>query len=471
MDELLEFEIPTFYASAIINADNSGLSDEDDEELDDFINEIVETYGNANFMLGDKSDESYFSSSNDVNNLGSDVTILYLQPTKEYSFGGGVAVGGIVGAYLGYKAGRMRPQKAGFETEKKIGRRIKKEGQKIAGDITISKKKPQTMAKGGNIKPKYKLGDSVIVDYGNNTKGEITIKDSFNPNWSNGFVYTSYEKGDSMIFTEDMISERDGFNEVWGRFKDGIRKDFGGDKYAEGGDISYGGYTPFPLKADEIKVVDMFTQNPITKETDVKGKDVLTHTLVETENGYNWRINDPKTNENLIHIHYPFHLRQKAVKEFKNAYSINRYAEGGKTYSEKQEELEENIKNISEKEKRETFKKAFGYEYDGEFNEKGEKIRQHPLPLDIAYKVALYSLERRKNDSMEQGGNISYEVGVPKEMIEKEIQQLQMDRTNALTDLERFRIDKKIRQNKEILKHRSSYEKGGNISYDLSDVI
>ena len=94
-------------------------------------------------------------------------------------------------------------------------------------------------------------------------------------------------------------------------------------------DISYGGYTPFPLKADEIRVVDMFTQNPITKETDVKGKDVLTHTLVETENGYNWRINDPKTNENLIHINYPFHLRQKAVKEFKNAYSTNKYAEGG----------------------------------------------------------------------------------------------------------------------------------------------
>ncbi len=36
--------------------------------------------------------------------------------SKEYSFGGGVAVGGIVGAYLGYKIGRGRPQKAGFET-------------------------------------------------------------------------------------------------------------------------------------------------------------------------------------------------------------------------------------------------------------------------------------------------------------------------------------------------------------------
>jgi len=306
MDDLLEFKIPSYYVSPIINADSSGLSDEDDEELNEFINDVVETYGNANFMVGEKSDESYFDTDNDVNNLGGDVTILYLQPTKEYSFGGGVAVGGIVGAYLGYKIGRGRPQKKGFETEKKIGRRIKKEGKKIAGDMTISKKKPQTMeeggkisvgaegtlknrgkvdvrafdiikgidkvergeytftvfdegridkmnqndfeknftqtkkgfyAEGGNIKPKYKVGDVVIVDYGNNTKGEITIKDSFNPNWSDGFVYTSYENGDSMIFTEDMISERDGFKEVYGRFKDDIRKSFGGYKMAIGGDV------------------------------------------------------------------------------------------------------------------------------------------------------------------------------------------------------------------------------------------
>lgn len=269
---------------------------------------------------------------------------VYIEDGRKMSFGGGVAVGGIVGAYLGYKVGRMRPQKAGFETEKKIGRRIKKEGKKIAGDMTISKKKPQTMeeggmvgtplgykradqlkhvsvsigneyddeiyevdfeeidsgypndikqqinedyliawenypddydikgyevvmldgtffdldelgyyekydsySKGGNIKPKYKEGDVVIVDYGNNTKGEITIKDTFNPNWSDGFVYTSYENGDSMIFTEDMISERDGFKEVWSRFKDRTRKDFGGDKYAEGGEI--------PSKIDEGKIV------------------------------------------------------------------------------------------------------------------------------------------------------------------------------------------------------------------------
>lgn len=89
-------------------------------------------------------------------------------------------------------------------------------------------------------------------------------------------------------------------------------------------------------------------------------------------------------------------LERFDIKFRKGGYMV----EGGKTYSQKQEELKENLKNISEKEKRETFKKAFGYEYDGEFNANGQKVRQHPLPLDIAYKVALYTLERREKAPM-----------------------------------------------------------------------
>jgi hypothetical protein len=42
-----------------------------------------------------------------------------------YSWGGGIAIGGILGGYLGYKVGRARPQKGGFATEKKIGKKIK----------------------------------------------------------------------------------------------------------------------------------------------------------------------------------------------------------------------------------------------------------------------------------------------------------------------------------------------------------
>lgn len=56
----------------------------------------------------------------------------------KYSWGGGIAIGGILGGYLGYKIGRARPQKYGFDTERKIGQGIKK---------TFSKKKK--MARGG----------------------------------------------------------------------------------------------------------------------------------------------------------------------------------------------------------------------------------------------------------------------------------------------------------------------------------
>ena len=44
--------------------------------------------------------------------------------TNNYSVGGTI-LSGLVGAYIGYKIGRSKPQKKGFETEKKIGRKIK----------------------------------------------------------------------------------------------------------------------------------------------------------------------------------------------------------------------------------------------------------------------------------------------------------------------------------------------------------
>ena len=52
---------------------------------------------------------------------------------------------------------------------------------------------------------------------------------------------------------------------------------------------------------------------------------------------------------------------------------------------------------VSDKKKRATFKKAFGYEYGAKLNEKGKKIRQNTLPLDIAYQVAKYRLKKVKS--------------------------------------------------------------------------
>jgi hypothetical protein len=84
MNDLIEFDIPTWAVSALINADESGLSDEDQFKLDNFVQDVVNKYGNANFMLGDVDgkDDLGFQHSNDIDNLGSEVYRLYINPTK-----------------------------------------------------------------------------------------------------------------------------------------------------------------------------------------------------------------------------------------------------------------------------------------------------------------------------------------------------------------------------------------------------
>jgi hypothetical protein len=50
----------------------------------------------------------------------------------------------------------------------------------------------------------------------------------------------------------------------------------------------------------------------------------------------------------------------------------------------------ESVNEVSDKQKRKIYKKAFGKEYDD------SKRKQAPLPLDIAYKVALNRLKKKK---------------------------------------------------------------------------
>ena len=81
----------------------------------------------------------------------------------KYSWGGGIAVGSILGGYLGYKIGRARPQQFGFETEKSIGRGIKK---------TFSKKKKMEM--GGEVVTTYdEAQKSLRSQHYNATRKEI----------------------------------------------------------------------------------------------------------------------------------------------------------------------------------------------------------------------------------------------------------------------------------------------------------
>lgn len=84
-DNLIDFDIPTWAVPALINADESGLSDEDQQKLNAFVDRVVKQFGNANFMLGDidGEDDLGFKPTNDIDNLGNDVYRLYINPTKE----------------------------------------------------------------------------------------------------------------------------------------------------------------------------------------------------------------------------------------------------------------------------------------------------------------------------------------------------------------------------------------------------
>ena len=77
--QVLKFTIPNWAVCPVINADNSSLEEEDIKKLDEFIETTVYTYGNANFALPDDARlDLGFKHTNDIDNLGSDCTLLLL---------------------------------------------------------------------------------------------------------------------------------------------------------------------------------------------------------------------------------------------------------------------------------------------------------------------------------------------------------------------------------------------------------
>jgi hypothetical protein len=83
-DDLIDYDIPEWALSSLINGDDSGLEDEDIEKINKFNQKVISQYGNANFMMGDMEGEDNlgFMHSNDIDNLGSNVYRLYIKPSK-----------------------------------------------------------------------------------------------------------------------------------------------------------------------------------------------------------------------------------------------------------------------------------------------------------------------------------------------------------------------------------------------------
>lgn len=113
-DNIYEYEVPSWALGALINGDYSGLSDEDEQKLNKFIDEVVSKVGNANFMLGDMDgdDNLGFRRSNDIDNLGSDVYRVYV---RKNSLEESSDVGSVFGAEgMPVANPYMRPKK-GFD--------------------------------------------------------------------------------------------------------------------------------------------------------------------------------------------------------------------------------------------------------------------------------------------------------------------------------------------------------------------
>ena len=80
-----EYTVPTWILPVIINADYTGLTDEEEKEINSFLNDLPKI-GYIQFPEN-IDDEKYFSSYNDVTSeAGNVIDIVYVQP-DEFKYG------------------------------------------------------------------------------------------------------------------------------------------------------------------------------------------------------------------------------------------------------------------------------------------------------------------------------------------------------------------------------------------------
>lgn len=69
---IVNFNVPEWTLSALINGDYSGLNDEDEEKVKNFVSQCMARYGSAMFTVDMDKDQLGFLYRNDIDTLGAD---------------------------------------------------------------------------------------------------------------------------------------------------------------------------------------------------------------------------------------------------------------------------------------------------------------------------------------------------------------------------------------------------------------
>ena len=140
---IVDFTIPDWAVSALINGDDSGLTEEDIDKIQNFVEYVSHEYGNANFMLDSGQDEKNDPSNlgflhyNDIDNLGSNCVKLTLRPTINESWLGDVF--GKISGYFGkiFKSAKIDAVLKKYQNELPV---IEKNKIELELEIELAKK-------------------------------------------------------------------------------------------------------------------------------------------------------------------------------------------------------------------------------------------------------------------------------------------------------------------------------------------
>jgi hypothetical protein len=211
-----------------------------------------------------------------------------------FSFGGGVAVGSLIGAYIGYKVGRARGKRKGgtFDTEKKIYGKVKK---KFAGGGNVSSIEKKVTELNRLIELANEKGISV-VDSSSTWQSPMKYKPI---RYSNGVLYVEYQELDlykynrtgssNWVTKKDKVLKRNmqfdnPLNEIAKMYRKALKSD--GIEFAGGGGVDGDelmGEQPNSSKPSGYIVTDKRDKNynqlgnPISEiSVDKSGKEYIT---------------------------------------------------------------------------------------------------------------------------------------------------------------------------------------------------